>query len=370
MRSKWGKHAVLFLIMVMILSVCGCQQKSDSDRVKEFLSAQSKYDYLNCEITGKASHKVAGEYPFDVHIVSNRNYQDLHMEFNGPQELNMSFAFDYLEGELYRQFTEAYMPLPDDTLKTLIAETYEKGLRFDVLADNISSLKNISIEEKENTNVYSFAVPASLLPESINVFVDFMDYLIPGREFQKPEEYQLALTADSNHKISNIRISADNSGDMPGRDEYDLDLIQVGGTIVVKHDIIVPHNYRNIQLFTGYDYKETQLEGCECAFTDGPVSLQVYLQPRSQLDRMGWSGHLEDYCKHVMGRPSVTDSKIVESDFQHVIAEYVSSEGYTAVFGLYDHLTDGFYQVMYLVDSTLIDKYRDDFMKYLKNVVW
>ena len=370
MHNKWGKYTVLFLMMAMILSLCGCQQKTDSDRVKEFLSAQSKYDYLNCEITGKATHKVVAAYPFDVHVVSNRNYQDLHMEFNGPKEINMNFAFDYLDGELHGQFTDGYMPLPDDTLKTLIAETYEKGLRFDVLADNMASLKNISIEEKESTNVYSFVVPAFLLPQSVWTIIDFMDYTIPGREFEQPQEYKMAFTADSNHKVSNVKISAETSGAQSGTDEYDLDFIQVGGTIVVKHDILVPHNYRSIQLFTGYDYQETQLEGCECAFVSGPVSVQAYLQPRSQLDRMGWSGHLEDYRKHLMGRPSITESKIIESDFQHVLAEYVSNEGYTAVFGLYDHQSDGFYQVMYLVDSTLIDKYRDEFMKYLKNVVW
>ena len=72
MHNKWSKYTVLFLMMAMILSLCGCQQKTDSDRVKEFLSAQSKYDYLNCEITGKATHKVVSAYPFDVHVVSNR----------------------------------------------------------------------------------------------------------------------------------------------------------------------------------------------------------------------------------------------------------------------------------------------------------
>lgn len=370
MHNKWGRYTVLFLIVAMILSLCGCQQKSDSDKVKDFLSAQSKYDYLNCEISGKAKHKIVAAYPFDVHIVSNRNYKDLHMEFNGPQEINMSFAFDYLDGELHRQFTDSYMELPDDTLKNLIAETYEKGLRFDVLAENISSLGNISIEEKDSTNVYRFTVPASLLPESLFTLIDFMDYTIPGREFQQPEEYRLEFTADSNHKITNMKISAESAGAQKGTDEYDLDFIQVGGTIVVKHDIIVPHNYRNIILFAGYDYQETQLEGCEYALVDGPVSVQVYLQPRSQLNRMGWSGHIEDYCNNMLSKSSITASEIIVSDSQHVLAQYDSREGYTAVFGLFDNLSDGFYQVMYLVDSTMINKYRDEFIKYLNNVIW
>ena len=255
-------------------------------------------------------------------------------------------------------------------MKTLIADTYEKGLHFEVLAENISSLKNISIEEQGDSNIYRFTVPASLLPQLFHCVFDFMDYLIPGRELEKPAEYEMELTADSSHKISNIKMAGDTGGDYPGRDEYDLDIVQLGGTIVVKHDILVPHDYRNIQLFTGYDYEEYRHEGCECSFVNGPVGIQVYLHPRDQLDRLGWSGHIGDYGNNILSKASVIKGQIVESDFQHVIAEYESADGYTAVFGLYDHLNDGFYHVMYIVDSRLIDKYRDEFLKYLKNVVW
>lgn len=357
------KRLNLFLIVILLIVSFGCKEKTRSpeELLADFIRAQKNFEYRNFEVSG------TGKLPEQtLRIVgdSNGNSADLYLNLTSGDESIVKL--DYMAGELYLEKNDRAVTADDEqttALKECLAEIYGNTADFDHLAEGISSFGDISVTEQEEQLVYGFTVPAGAFPVKMKSLLELLLSLSGAREYPEAVNYRLQVTADKTGLIRKLQLDDENQFSL------DLNIDRYGGSTAVKHNVLVPHKYGKLTVYSGHEYRETQVKGANYALTNDETYLELMLYPRAEVDKMGWAGYLKEYGARYYDASDVESYQLIKEEKNRVYYSYKNTAGHGIMLGLYD-TPEGFYTLMCIADYSHLDQYESRFMRYLENVRW
>ena len=89
------------------------------------------------------------------------------------------------------------------------------------------------------------------------------------QEYPDAVNYRLEITADKSGVIKKLKMDDENQFSV------DLTVDRYGGTTAVKHNVLVPHKYGQLTIYSGHEYRETQVKGANYALTNDETYLEL-----------------------------------------------------------------------------------------------
>ena len=353
------KGITLFIVLLMLITASGCSQpaKTPEQQLAEFIKGLGSIRYGNFEVSGTGLISNNG---FTLNGVSNRNSADLMLEITAAS--GRKVKADYMADAMYLEIDNKIQSVEENPVNDILARFYGTDIDFRQLSATAASWQDIEVVSDEESTVYSFRIPSEAISEHLKGFLAVSEYLVEEYEYLPGESYGFEIKADKNGIIKQLSLS-------DGVISLNLNLERFGGTTVVKHDVLIPQKYKNLTYCCGHEYQPAEVKGTVAALTDNRTYLELILEPRANIDKMGWTGYLYDYGSRYYRGSNVVSHQIIVNEKNKVTGTYIDNSGHEVMFGLFD-TKDGFYTLLCVARESEFENYRDRFSRYLENVRW
>ena len=353
------KGITLFLVLLMIITMSGCSQpvKTPEQQLTEFIKSLENIRYGNFEVSGNG---LVSNNGFNLNGVSNRNSADLMLEITAAS--GKKLKADYMAENMYLELNGKAQDVEENPVGEILGWFYGTDIDFEALSSAVSSWQDIAVTSDEEGTQYAFSIPSDAVSRHLKGFLEVSEYLVEEYEYVPGASYGFDIRTDKNGLIKKFSLS-------DGVISLDLNIDRFGGTTVVKHDVLIAQKYKNLTYYCGHEYQPAEVKGTVAALTDNRTYLELILEPRASIDKMGWAGYLYDYGSRYYRGSNVVSHEIIINEKNRVTGTYVNDSGHEVMFGLFD-TKDGFYTLLCVASRSEFENYRDRFTRYLENVRW
>ena len=353
------KGITLFLVLLMIITMAGCSKpvKTPRQQLEEFVRSLGDIQYGNFEVSGSG---LVSNNGFTLNGISNRNSGDLMLQITAAS--GKKVKADWMADTMYLEIDDRIQSVEENPVSDILARFYGSDIDFGQLSSTVSGWQDIDVVSDEEGTQYSFRIPSEAVSDRLKGFLAVSEYLVEEYKYQPGQSYGFEIRTDKNGIIKKFSLS-------DGTVSLDLNVERFGGTTVVKHDVLIAQKYKNLTYCCGHEYQPAEVKGTVAALTDNRTYIELILEPRANIDKMGWTGYLYDYGSRYYRGSNVVSHQIILNEKNRVTGTYIDNSGHEVMFGLFD-TRDGFYTLLLVARESEFENYRDRFSRYLENVRW